>query len=182
MRRRKRIEPTDDWDQLVPLFEWPEQKEYEEIRPLVLFGSSVAERTRVTGTSERTMYRKVERFENEGPQGLFSAEGAKRQLLPRAIRRMIVDLKAEHPAFLVAYYHLHVLGHVLYLLWIRSMRWVSFPVRSRSARSTRPVPCALAYQSSSGFMMVSTASPVSPVPSSMRTRYLDRRPHCMTRS
>ena len=51
-----------------------------------------------TGTPERTMYRKVERFENEGPQGLFSAEGAKRQLLPRAIRRMIVDLKAEHPA------------------------------------------------------------------------------------
>lgn len=98
MRRRKRIEPTGDWDQLVPLFEWPEQKEYEEIRPLVLFGSSVAERARVTGTPERTMYRKVERFENEGPQGLFSAEGAKRQLLPRAIRRMIVDLKAEHPA------------------------------------------------------------------------------------
>jgi hypothetical protein len=39
MRRRARIEPTDDWDLLVPLFEWPEQKEYEEIRPLVLFGS-----------------------------------------------------------------------------------------------------------------------------------------------
>ena len=55
MRRRKRIEPTGDWDQLVPLFEWPEQKEYEEIRPLVLFGSSVAERARVTGTPERTM-------------------------------------------------------------------------------------------------------------------------------
>lgn len=67
---------------MVPLFEWPEQKEYEEIRPLVLFGSSVSERARVTGTPERTMYRKVERFENEGPQGLFSAEGAKRQLLP----------------------------------------------------------------------------------------------------
>ncbi len=98
MRRRKRIEPTDDWDQLVPLFESPEQKEYEEIRPLMLFGSSVAERVRVTGTPERTMYRKVERFENEGPKGLFSDEGAKRQLLPRAIRRMIVDLKAEHPA------------------------------------------------------------------------------------
>lgn len=98
MRRRKRIEPTDDWDQLVLLFEWPEQREYEEIRPLVLFGSSVAERSRETGTPERTMYRKVERFEDEGPRGLFSTESAKRQLLPPAIRRMIVDLKAEHPA------------------------------------------------------------------------------------
>jgi len=96
--KRRGVQPTHEWDLLLPLFEWPEQKEYEEIRPLVLFGSSVAERARVTGTSERTMYRKVERFENEGPQGLFSAEGAKRQLLPRAIRRMIVDLKAEHPA------------------------------------------------------------------------------------
>lgn len=75
MRRRKRIEPTDDWDQLVPLFEWPEQKEYEEIRPLVLFGSSVAERARATGTSERTMYRKVERFENEGPKGFSLPKG-----------------------------------------------------------------------------------------------------------
>ncbi len=98
MRRRERIEPTDDWDQLVMLFEWPGQREYEELRPLVLFGSSVAERSRETGTPERTLYRKVERFEDEGPQGLFSAEGAKRQVLPPAIRRMIVDLKAEHPA------------------------------------------------------------------------------------
>jgi hypothetical protein len=94
MRRR---EPTDDWNQLVLLFEWPEQKEYEEIRSLVLFGGSVADRSRETGTPERTMYRKVERFEKDGPRGLFSTEGAKRQVLPPAIRRMIVDLKAEHP-------------------------------------------------------------------------------------
>ncbi len=98
MKRRERREPTDDWDQLVLLFEWPEQKAYEELRPLVLFGSSVAERSRETGTPVRTLYRKVEHFEEEGPRGLFSTEGAKRQVLPPAIRRMIVDLKAEHPA------------------------------------------------------------------------------------
>ena len=98
MRRREQMEPTDDWDQLVLLFEWPGQKEYEELRPLVLFGSSVVERSRVTGTPERTLYRKVERFENEGPLGLFSTEESKRQVLPPIIRRMIVDLKAEHPA------------------------------------------------------------------------------------
>jgi hypothetical protein len=66
MRRRRRIEPTDGWDQLVPLFDWPEQKEDEEIRPLVVFGSSVSEKVRVIGTPERRLCRKVERFENEG--------------------------------------------------------------------------------------------------------------------
>ena len=98
MRRRERIEPTDDWDQLILLFEWPEQREYEELRPLVLFGSSVAERSRETGTPERTIYRKIERFEHGGPRGLFSTEEVKRQVLPPSIRRTIVDLKAEHPA------------------------------------------------------------------------------------
>ena len=85
-RRRERIEPTDEWDQLILLFEWPGQREYEELRPLVLFGSSVAKRSRETGTPERTLYRKVERFDDEGPRGLFSAEGAKRQVLPPSIR------------------------------------------------------------------------------------------------
>ena len=97
MKHRERIEPTNDWDQLVLLFEWPGQREYEEMRPLVLFGSSVAERSKETGTPVRTLYRKVERFEDEGPRGLFSTEDAKRQVLPPTIRRMIVDLKAEHP-------------------------------------------------------------------------------------
>ncbi len=43
-KRRRRVEPTDDWKQLKLLFGWPEQVRYEELRPLVLFGSSVAER------------------------------------------------------------------------------------------------------------------------------------------
>ena len=41
---RRRIEPTHEWDLLVPLFEWPEQERYEEIRFLVLFDASAAER------------------------------------------------------------------------------------------------------------------------------------------
>ena len=48
-RKRKRIEPTHDWKELVPLFEWPEQENYEVIRPLVLFGEPVAERAQQTG-------------------------------------------------------------------------------------------------------------------------------------
>ena len=39
---------------------------------MVLFGISVARRSRVTGTPEETLHRKVERFEVEVPRGLFS--------------------------------------------------------------------------------------------------------------
>ena len=42
--KRRRIEPTHDWQLLLPLFEWPEQERYEQIRPLVLFDASVAKR------------------------------------------------------------------------------------------------------------------------------------------
>src|SRR3954454_968802 len=96
--RRERAEPTDEWEWLVPLFEWPEQERYEAIRPLVLFDSSVTERAGKVGVSERTLYRRVERFDQEGMSSLFDAESAKPRKLPPAVRRLIVDLKAEHPA------------------------------------------------------------------------------------
>lgn len=100
--RRRRVEPTDDWQELLPLFEWPEQEAYEELRPMVLFGGPVPGRARETGTPERTMYRRVERFERDGMLSLFAtdpaAARARRRGLEPAIRRMIVDLKAEHPA------------------------------------------------------------------------------------
>jgi len=98
-RRRKRIEPTHEWQELLPLFRWPEQEEYERIRQPVLFGGSVAERAGETGVSERTLRRRMERFEAEGMEGLFAAEKARRRRLPPSIRRLIVDLKAEYPAF-----------------------------------------------------------------------------------
>ena len=101
-RGRRKVEPTDDWELLLPLFEWPEQQAYELLRPMVLFGGSVSERAAETGTPERTMYRRVERFERGGMLSLFATdpatERAKRRGLEPAIRRMIVDLKAEHPA------------------------------------------------------------------------------------
>jgi hypothetical protein len=64
-RRRTRVEPTEEWEQLALLCRWPEQLAYEEIRPLTLFGASVAERAGETGTAERTLYRRVGRFEAE---------------------------------------------------------------------------------------------------------------------
>ena len=48
-RRRRRAEPTDDWGQLELLCGWPEQRDYELIRPLVLFGSPADARARETG-------------------------------------------------------------------------------------------------------------------------------------
>jgi putative transposase len=101
-RRRRRVEPTDElrWDQLALLCKWPEQLAYEEIRPLTLFGTSVAQRAEETGSAERTLYRKIERFEKEGMESLFGSEGApRRRRLPASMRRLIVDLKAEYPAF-----------------------------------------------------------------------------------
>jgi transposase len=99
-RNRRRVEPTDEWEALVPLFLWPEQENYEVIRPLVLFGSSMVERAERTGVSERTLYRRTSRFEDEGMEGLFDPKTSReRRRLPPAMRRFIVDLKAEYPAF-----------------------------------------------------------------------------------
>jgi putative transposase len=97
--KRRRIEPTHDWQLLLPLFGWPEQERYEEIHPLMLFDVSVAERAREVGTSASTLYRRLDRFAEEGMESLFDAPAAKRRRLPPAARRLIVDLKAEYPAF-----------------------------------------------------------------------------------
>jgi len=97
--KRRRIEPTHDWQLLLPLFEWPEQERYEQIRPLVLFGSPTAERAEEVGASERTLQRRVSRFREEGMDSLFGSERARQKRLPPAIRRLVLDLRAEYPAF-----------------------------------------------------------------------------------
>ena len=48
--QRQRIEPTDDWQQFDLLVRFPEQRTYQLIRPVVLFGYSPAEPARFTGT------------------------------------------------------------------------------------------------------------------------------------
>jgi hypothetical protein len=42
--RRRRVEPTDEWEHLKLLCRWPEQLAYEEIQPTVLFDSAGAKR------------------------------------------------------------------------------------------------------------------------------------------
>ncbi len=97
-RKRRRVDPTDDWEQLELLCIWEEQREYERIRPLVLFGEPVPEWSAETGVSERTLFRRIAGFEEFGMESLFGSEPAKRRVLPPSVRRLIVDLKAEHPA------------------------------------------------------------------------------------
>jgi putative transposase len=100
MGQRQRIDATDDWQQLDLLVRFPEQHTYELIRPVVLFGYSPAERARLTGAPQRTLYRQAARFEREGMASLFGPPKVERhRTLPEAIQRAILTLKAEHPAF-----------------------------------------------------------------------------------
>lgn len=92
-RKRRRVELTDDWEQLELLCAWEEQREYERIRPLVLFGEPVSKRSAETGVSERTLYRRITGFEEVGMESLLGSEPAKRRVLPPSIRRLVVDLK-----------------------------------------------------------------------------------------
>ena len=99
VRKRPRIEPTDDWQQILPLCWWPEQEEYEKFRQPVLFGTSIAKRAVEIGVSESALRRNIEGFRTYGMDSLYSTEKARRKQLPPAIRRLIVDLKAEYPPF-----------------------------------------------------------------------------------
>ena len=98
MARRRRVEPTEEWAELELLREWPEQVEYERIRPPVVFVSSVAERSRQTGTPQTTLRRRIASFEKERMRGLFEREPVEgKRSLPPEVQRIIVDLKTEHP-------------------------------------------------------------------------------------
>jgi hypothetical protein len=61
---RRRVEPTAAWEQIALLCGWPEQREYELIRPLVLFGGPADGRAAPTGAGDtygrswRTIWRK----------------------------------------------------------------------------------------------------------------------------
>lgn len=100
--KRVRVEPTDEWRQVELLTRSPEQRDDDLLRPVVLFGRSPAERAQETGAAERTLYRQAARFDQLGMQGLFRpAKVEKHRRIPEEIRRHLVALKAEHPAFRV---------------------------------------------------------------------------------
>src|SRR5271169_974571 len=64
--KRARTPATDEWDDLQLRLRWPEQYDYEVIRPVVLFGLPVADRADQTGIGLRTIARYADRFEAEG--------------------------------------------------------------------------------------------------------------------
>jgi len=101
-RSRPRVTPTEDWQQISLLVDWPEQLAYELIRPVVLFGFTPAERAQQTAATERTLRRKAHSFDAHGTASLFAdfrePGHADRRMLPPPIRQLIVDRKAEYPA------------------------------------------------------------------------------------
>jgi hypothetical protein len=93
-QRRRRVEPTDEWEQVELLCGWPEQRDYELIRPMVLFGAPADGRAEETGASSgRALRRRAARFAAEGMESLSGSGMARRRRLPPAMRRLIVDLK-----------------------------------------------------------------------------------------
>lgn len=95
MSRRQRVEHTEEWTLIEPLLPWHEQREYELLRPIVVFGDTPAERARQTGAAARTLHEKAHRFDEEGVPSLFPTRGG--PTLRPEIRRLIVDLKVQHP-------------------------------------------------------------------------------------
>ncbi len=122
------------WEELKQRFDWPEQEKYEQIRPPLLLDVSVAERAREISVPERTMYRDVKQFKDEGMPSLFSTEKAKRRVLPPTIRKMIVDLKGEHPAFNNS--------EIRNIVFVRTGRWLGDHTVER-VLAEEPVPLRL---------------------------------------
>jgi transposase len=93
------MEPTDDWQQLQLLSRFPEQRTYELLRPVALFGHSPPERARQTNTPERTLYRQAARFETDGMASLFAPVPTRQRRLPAEMRQALRQLTAEYRAF-----------------------------------------------------------------------------------
>jgi transposase len=141
--KRPRIDRTDDWQTIKQRSLWPEQITYELIRPVVLFSETPGERAKETGEVKRTLYRHVERFEEQGMTSLFTPTQKQREdthrSLPTAMRQVIVDLKAEFPSL-----HLREIAKICYVQFgrrpshhtIQSVLAASPP----SARKTRRYP------------------------------------------
>jgi putative transposase len=95
--KRARSPATDVWDDLQLRLKWPEQYDYEVIRPVVLFGLPVADRAEQTGVGQRTIARHADRFEAEGFAALLHDPAPPR--LAEDVREALRALKAEYAGF-----------------------------------------------------------------------------------
>jgi transposase len=90
---------TESWEQLALRMTWSEQRSYEIIRPVVLYGDSAADRAQATGEPIRTIYRHLQRFTTEGFAGLTAAaHPPPPRTLPPPVRDLIRSLKGEYPS------------------------------------------------------------------------------------
>src|SRR5438445_4232998 len=96
--KRERRERTDNYHLLQQWCRTPEQRLYEGIRPITLFGVPPAERAQETGLAERSLGRAADAFDTHGMISLFRSTKAQREdhhrSLPVAMRQLIVELKA----------------------------------------------------------------------------------------
>jgi putative transposase len=101
--KRERRERTDNYQLLLQWCRTPEQRLYEGIRPITLFGVPPAERAQETSLAESTLRRAADAFDTQGMISLFRPTKAQREdhhrSLPVLMRQLIVDLKAEYPDF-----------------------------------------------------------------------------------
>ena len=101
--KRERRERTDNYHRLLEWCRTPEQRLYEGIRPITLFGVPPAERAQETGLAESSLRRAADAFDTQGMISLFRPTKAQREdhhrSLPVLMRQLIVDLKAEYPDF-----------------------------------------------------------------------------------
>ena len=95
--KRVRRPPSDEWDVVQLGLRWPEQYDYEVIRPVVLFGLPPADRAAQTGIATRTIARQADRFDADGFAGLLDQAAPPR--LNDDLRQALRELKAEYPAF-----------------------------------------------------------------------------------
>lgn len=101
--KRERQERTDNWELIQQWCRMPEQRLYESIRPITLFGIPPAERAQETGFAEHTLRRTADTFDSLGMACLFRPTKQQREdhhrSLPVPMRQLIADLKAEYPNF-----------------------------------------------------------------------------------
>ncbi len=92
---------SDDFHQLKLRFIDPTQHEYEVIRPIVLFGERVAERSRQTDMARTTVGDKARRFVQHGMRGLLEQRaprgGRTPHVYPTTIANYLVYLKQLYP-------------------------------------------------------------------------------------
>ena len=162
--KRVRTASTADWEALQLRLHWPEQLEYELIRPVVVFGLTPAARAEQTGAAARTIARRAEVFDGAGFAGLLGAD-APSQRVPEGIRDALLTLKAEYPAF-----NPHEL---LSIAAVRFGRRLSYHTVKR-VLDTGPIPTAPPRAYSSTVRVVPSARVMGLV--SMRVLFSSRRP------